>query len=224
MKQRLSKRAGFTLIETAVTAVIMIVLAGSFIAVIGAMKRMSEAGDVRVRMQQHGTSALDAIIDDLRLSGFVDVGGNSYPFLFDDGVAGAPFEVHDHLPASTSAEQNEYDFGENREIVFLLPADGNGDDVPDIDGAGQLIWGTDEISYVLVTGPDGVNLLQRRVNAGAPRTVARHVERVTFDDTLSSAFEVPFGAVRVRLFFRMPDDTGIVHRHSVETTVRLRNG
>ncbi len=117
--------------------------------------------------------------------------------------------------------------------------DGNGDgarseddeDTGDFDPFGAtilgsgLVWDHDELSYVLVTRPDGQNYLERRVNGGGAgaRRICRGVERVVFD-TNSSDLTLPLGAVRVRLFLRTTDSTGTLHKRSVEATVRLRNG
>jgi hypothetical protein len=146
-----------------------------------------------------------------------------YPYLFEDGDAQVPFADHAHEPAAKEAEVGDDDFGPNREIVLCRPADADTDGVPDVDVDGDLVWSAYEVSYVLVT-EDGVNRLQRRIDAGEPRTVASHVERVTFDDAASSGYEVPLGAVRVRIWFRTADGTGRLHRYFVESTIKLRNG
>ena len=88
-----------------------------------------------------------------------------------------------------------------------------------------LIWSHDEISYVLVTRPDGENYLERRVNGAAAgaRRLCRGVERVVFDHD-EDDFSLPQGSVRVRLFLRERNENGTVHRRTLESTVRLRNG
>jgi len=78
-------------------------------------------------------------------------------------------------------------------------------------------------SYVVVT-EGGVNYLQRRTNGVQPQTIVSNVERVAFDDTTTSGFVVPLDAIRVRVWFRAEDQTGLAHRYFVETTIKLRNG
>lgn len=80
------------------------------------------------------------------------------------------------------------------------------------------------MSLVVNTRPDGFNYLEQRTNGGAPRTLARHVERVVFDDAASSGFQIPLGSVRVRLFFRRTDGRGNLIRYRNEAVVNLRNG
>jgi hypothetical protein len=115
------------------------------------------------------------------------------------------------------------DFGPNREIVFLQPADADGNAVPDVGADGNLVWSPNEISYVVVTGADGVNYLQRRVNAGQPLRIASHVERVVFDDQITSGFAIPPRSIRVQIFFREPDEEGSLIRYSTQALTRMRN-
>jgi hypothetical protein len=77
---------------------------------------------------------------------------------------------------------------------------------------------------VLVTAADGVNELQRRVNGASPTVLARGVERILFDTSAIDPVGVPVRAVRVRLWLRLPDVEGTVHRHFAEAVVRLQNG
>jgi len=125
--------------------------------------------------------------------------------------------VHTALPG-------ESDFGPNHEIVFLQPLDADASGVPDIDVDGRLVWDSIEYSYVVVTGADGVNVLQRRSNGAAPKTIAKNVERIAFDDNASSGFQIPLDAVRVRIWFRERDSERTLHRYFSEAVVKLRNG
>jgi len=216
---RRENRPGFGLVELLIGVAILALFLGSLALSSSNMLRMGVASDVRSHVQETAATTLTTILDDLRVSGVTA----PYPYLFVDGNAAAPFDAHAHAPAAEHAEAGDDDFGPNREIVFLHPADQDRDDVPDFDGAGDLVWGAREISYVLVTGTDGVNALERRTNDGARRVVARNVERVLFDDITTSNFELPLDAIRVRLWFRVPDGNGGELRHRVEATTRLRN-
>jgi hypothetical protein len=215
-------RGGFTLIEMVIVLTMLIVISGVLVNGLGSLRRFADTGSVQSQLQILADRAMVEIIGDLRRSGFVTVGGVDYPHLFDDGMAG-DYVQHDHDPAAKEAEFGDPDFGPNREIVFSLPADADANGVPDVDAGGNLEWDVDEFSYVVNTGPDGVNYLERRVNGAVPSIVTHHVERLVFDDNDSSVFAVPLDSIRVRVDFRM-EDGGRVYTHTAEATVRLRNG
>lgn len=89
---------------------------------------------------------------------------------------------------------------------------------------GRVVWNVaNTISYTLRTDLTGTNTLVRREANGAQRVMARNVERVVFENSEATGFSIPLNAVRVRLFFRLPDNNGQIHRFQVEATVRLRN-
>lgn len=221
MKRSATERlaGGFSLVEFLIGSVVLSIFLGTLVLSSSRMLGMGVASDVRAQAEELGATTLQAILADLRISGFVD----EFPYLFVDGDAQPPFDAHDHPPAQKQAVAGEPDFGPNREIVFLRPADQDRDGVPDFDAAGDLVWGPVELSYVVVSGPDGINALQRRVNGQTGRTVALHVERIAFDDIVTSGFELPLGVIRVRVWFRLPDGNGGTFRHAAEATVRLRN-
>ena len=199
------------MIELVVSTVVLTVLMGAFFSSINGMMRLAQVGEAKASMKREANRALEAVLEDLRRSGFVTVGGTAYPVLsasaFADSVATA----------------DESDFGVSRDITFVLPADVDADGDPDVDANGRLVWSLDEVSYVHVTGADGVPVVERRVNGGVGRVVARHVERMTFDDAVTTGFQLPQNAIRVQLCFRKADEDGVVHRYAVEVTIRPRN-
>lgn len=217
-------RSGFTLIELLIGMSLLFLLTAGLIGSVASLRGLTVAGSVDSQLQDMGVQAMNSILPDLKRSGFDAPGGVSYPYLFDDGVAGAPFQGHSHAAAVKHAVAGDPDFGVNRELVFLRLRDADGDGVPDLDLQGMRVWDASVVSYVVVTRNDGTNVLQRRVNAGNPRIVARHVERITFDDNASSGFVVPLRAIRVRIWFRRQDEQGRLHRFFTEATVDLRNG
>lgn len=121
--------------------------------------------------------------------------------------------------------------------------DGNGDgittddpvDVAGLWGAGvgtihadtRLVWGHDDIAYVVVPGPTGENELVRLVanGAGGRRVIARSVDRIQFDTIQSSGGGAgfPADAIRVRIFFRATNAKGHAFRSRNEAVVRLKN-
>jgi hypothetical protein len=191
------------------------------------VRSVAGEGGVDAKLHERAQRALSRIIADLSRSGPGTVGGGSCPYLFDDGNATGVFAPHAHPPATKHAVAGDPDFGVNREVVLAVPSMttlGPGKEVPTLDATGTLIWSNNVVSWVVITGADGVNYLQRRVNAGNPERVANHVERLAFDTNASAPTAgIPNGAVRVQLFFRENDADGVLHRHSAEVTVRLRN-
>jgi hypothetical protein len=216
-------RAGFSLVELVVSAALTVILVGALVGAVEALRGLSRAGATRARLVEDGARALDVVRFDLTRSGFVTSNGRDYPYLFDDGAAAGDFAAHAHAPTPGAAVAGDPDFGPDREIVYVLPLDGDGDGEPDLDGGGRPIFDPDECSLVVSARADGRNVLERR-GPGGRRTLARDVERVVFDDAVSSGFTVPQNAIRVRIFLRAVDENGALQRHVAEATVRLRNG
>lgn len=216
---------GMTVIELAISTCLLILLSGSLTAALINVRGVFQEGTIQSRMQDSAARVLRLVSQELRRSGFVTQGVD-YPYLFDDGVTNAAFAVHAHAAAVEHAQAGDPDFGVNREIVFILPnmlTDAFGDEAPELDANGFIVWDPAEVSFGVRTGADGVNYLERRVNAANPRRLASHVERILFDDPTTSAGAVPNGSVRVQIFFRQVDEKGVVHRHRAEATVALRN-
>jgi type II secretory pathway pseudopilin PulG len=218
-------RTGFTLVETVIGAAILLVLGLALIESATGVGRLTSSSAVDAQLQEQAQRALRTILVDLKRSGFADLGaGVGYPHVFEDGDADAPFDEHDHAPAAVHAEPGDADFGPRREIVFRLPADADSDGIPDIDGAGNMVWDATDFSFVLVTRADGVNCLERRRNAGSPKVLARHVERVAFETSAHDPVGIPVGAIRVRIWLRDKDERGTWHRLFTEALVDPRNG
>lgn len=227
-----SARAGFTLAEVVIAALILALLAGSLLGALDDLRSMTVTGSVDSKLQDSGERALMRIIEDLKRSGARRLGGKDYPYVFDGGVpangfpVGNPlndFDAHAHVPNQQMAQAGDLDFGLSREIVFIQPADANGDERPDVDANGEMVWNLAEFSYVLVTRPDGINYLERRTNGANPQRVATFVERVVFDNWESSGFAIPQDSVRVQVFLRQRDGKGMMHRYTAQAVVKLRN-
>lgn len=247
-RSRTHSRSGFTLLELSISAAVLLVLSIGITQSVRSLSRLASHGGVDGRLQDEAQRALAAIQVDLRRAGFATIDGRAYPHLFVDGNAAAAFDAHDHAPAVENAQDGEPGFGPDREIVLRLPLfervvqDEDGVnwgvddpaapttgivktyDVPALDADGALIWSDADVAYVLVTGADGVNVLERRESGGRTSTVARNVERVTFESAAEAPAEVPLGAVRARLWMRDVDERGGVHRYFVEAVADLRNG
>lgn len=249
---RAHARRGFTLVEIAIGATILFVLAAALVQSLSSVKSLAIQGDIESRLQREGDEAMAKIRRQLHLSGFTTIGAKSYPHVFPEGVGGAGFGAHDHAPASSSSVECAPDnapssLGPNREIVLVEPvfmsvlqtADGTNYptgttglgsavvrtyDVPEIDVGGNATWGAPEISFVVVTGADGRNVLERRVDGADPRVVCRFVARATFETTADDPVQVPLDSVRVRLWLQDRDEKGGFHGRFFEALVGLRNG
>ncbi len=222
-------RAGFSVLELMISVTLLSLLVGALSISLSQMRSLTSTSESQATLQDSAERAMKRIVADLSRSGALALAGDTYPHLFDDGAATGSFAIHAHAPAVHQAVAGDADFGPSREIVFVLPRESDppgtyGNDVPDIDANANLIWDTVEYSYVLVTGADGVNRLQRRSDAGAPVDIASNLERVVFDDNASSGFAIPIDSVRIRLFFRRFDAKGVLHRYRAEQIVKLRNG
>ena len=218
------RRRGSTLIEVTIGVSLLLLLIGTLSETLHSLERGTVVAQIDSQFQAQAQFALRRIVDDLKRSGFATIAGENYPYLFLDGDAQGAFVANAHAPAVHTAAPGDPDWGPNREMVFLQPADADGDGRPDLDAGGRMIWSADQFAYVLVTRRDGVNVLERRTNGAAPRKIAHHVERITFDDNTTSLFQVPLRAIRVRIWFRRWDERGALHRLSVEAVVNLRNG
>lgn len=223
-RTRASARRGFTLLELMIGVMVLLMLVGSLMQSLRTMTRGATYAGIDGELQAQAEHALRAIIASLKPSGFAIVGGNRYPYLFQNGNATGAFVANAHAPATHYATVGQPDFGPNQEIVFVQPADANADNRPDLDGAGQMVWAGNQFAFVVVTRPDGTNVLQRRIDGGTIREIANHVERITFDDNTSSGFVVPLRAIRVRIWLRERDERGAIHRYFTEAVVKLRNG
>ena len=221
---RTRPNAGFTMLELMFGMMILLLLVGSLTQALQLLSHGAASVDVDSDLQRQSATALRSIIANLKPSGFVTVGGVGFPSLFQNGAATGAYAVNAHAPATHEALPGEIDFGPNQEIVFVQPRDADGNNSPDLDADGEMIWSPNQVSFAVVTLEDGRNVLQRRTNGGSIRTIASHVERIAFDDNASSGFTVPLRAVRVRIWLRSRDAQGKLHRHFTEAVVKLRNG
>jgi type II secretory pathway pseudopilin PulG len=213
-----ARRAGFTITEMAVSAVVLLVLGAGIAQTSGALRQAMSGGQTADVLMNDAIAALDAIRDDMKSSGFV----GDYPHTFVDGVGGAGFEIHNHASATKHATGSDPAAGDDREVVFARPADADSDGVPDIAVDGSLTWDGAEYSFVRVDDATGTPVLERRIDGVTDRVLARHVERVQFDTQANDA-TVPAQSVRVTLHMRKAAPGGAVQKYFAQTMVKLRN-
>lgn len=230
-----NERAGFSLVEMAIGVVVLFILAASLTQSLSALRGGTVSGSVESRLQLMAERIMDAVKADLKRSGVRSIApGANVPYLFDEGNAQGAFAAHAHPAAHHSAHIGESDYGRTREIVFTLPLDADDrnpatvlptpDGIPDVDVDGALVWDPTQYSFVVVTRADGINYVERRANGGNGRTIGHHVERLTFDTSTTDPVNIPVGACRIRLWLRERDEEGTLHRHFLESVVKLRNG
>lgn len=221
---RAFRRSGFTLVELMFSAMILLLVVGCLTQALSSLSNGATYAGTDSELQTQAERALRAIIANLKPSGFATVGGNAFPYLFEDGAATGAYAASAHPPATHTAQAGDPDFGPNQELVFVVPADADGDNRPDLDANGQMVWSAEQHSFVVITRPDGTNVLQQRIDGGSIRTIAHHIERIRFDDSASSGYEIPLRAIRVRIWLRERDEKGALHRYFTEAVVKLRNG
>jgi hypothetical protein len=217
------RKAGLTLVEMTLSVTLMFIVSGTLVLAMESMGSLASTTQIKANLQTMADDALFDIVKDLRQSSTIEIGGATYPYVFDGGVPGIDFIIHAHDPAVESAEPGDSDAGPDREVVLLLPADADGDGRPDVDVNGDLVWDMDEVSYTVRTRADEVNTLERRVNGLNPRVIGRYVERIVVDTAESSSFVIPLGSVRVRLFFRQLNKDGVLLRYTNEAVIAMRN-
>lgn len=233
---RRARARGFSLVELAIGLTLLSILLLALNQTLRSVQQLTSGGSVEAQLQLEAARALREIGRDVRRSGYVPIdAAHGYPYVFDNGApVHADMAVHAHVPAGQSAQAGDPDFGPSREVVLAQPldADDDGDPLnglvpdgrPDLGADGELLWSPTTVSYVLVTAADGANVLQRRTNGGAPRPVARFVERIVFDTPAQDPVAVPLEALRVRVWLRTRDARGVLYRFFVEETLQLRNG
>lgn len=215
------ERCGFTLVEVVITLAITAVVVGAIAQSVAGMKGLNASADAQTELAESGNRALRRVLADLKRTGFATVDGLVYPYVFDNGGPGVDFAIHAHATADSLAD---WPVPASREIVFRIPDDADQNGIPDLDVDGSLNWDPQEYSYVLITGPDGINRLQRRVDGGGERTVARYVDRIVIDDAITSGFQIPLDTLRVRIDMAKPDGDGRIHELTLQGLVRARNG
>lgn len=125
--------SGFTLVELIVSLAVLTILARVLMAATETTSSMTALGNVESQAQRDAQRALSAILDDLRSTGEVTVGGLDYPYVFDGGAPDAAYNAHAFAPAPQAAAAGDADFGVLRTIVLAVPSDLDGDGRPELD-------------------------------------------------------------------------------------------
>jgi hypothetical protein len=122
--KRFHARSGIGLVEVALSATILLVLAASLVEAVSHVSSLGKSGSVDGRLQVDAQDAIARITADLKASGFVHANGRDYPYLFENGVIDGDhpeFAPHAHAPAIEHASSGDADYGPDREMVFVRP-------------------------------------------------------------------------------------------------------
>lgn len=212
------RRAGFTIVEVAVTVLLFTTLMSSFVISVNRLGQEHNSNTVEYELARDALEGMRTITTELSRAGFVSQGGVDYPAVirannytdFPTFAHAAPHLVH-------GAQQST-------QLVYVLPADADSDGWPELVTNSEPSWGATEFGYVLEPEADGTNTLRLRGSDGSNRVILRDVARVSFETPQDTGFAIPLNAVRVRLEFARTTPEGTVLRRQVEEVVRLRNG
>ena len=215
---RTTDRRGLTVVELVLSMALFSALMLAFSQAVQMQGVQGELESEEVELSLRLNETLQELAWSMAYSGFTDDG--VYPYLFDAGVPDAGFAVHAHAvpnpPVSTGVWPS-------REVVFLQARDLDADDRPDIDADGEMIWGAEERSFVVVSDQGGWNRIEECLDGVSQRVVCRNVESLVVDDTASGGPAVPLGCLRIQLVLSRTIGNRLVTR-SGEVIVRLRNG
>ncbi|MEM7515421.1 MAG: prepilin-type N-terminal cleavage/methylation domain-containing protein [Planctomycetota bacterium] len=215
-----SRRCGFSLLEAMITLSVFGIVMTGFMKSFDHFSRMTEQSSREYQAQAQTMNALEALVDDLSRSAFINLGGTDYPQLHEmNALPVLPVEFV-HAPADASAGSGAL----SNDVWFVLPSDGDGDNWPDLDANGQPVWSPVIVAYVLVPDGRGTNNLERRTSAGAIQTVARRVASLRFEDPAAAGWEVPLETLRIRIETSVADERGSPLTRQAEAVVRLNNG
>ncbi len=216
---RTGGRAGFTVIEAALSITIFSMLLGGFLFSVSRLQSVADTRAVQYKLATEALEVVNSIATDLRRSGYTTEGGLDYPLIYSVGETPNGFEAFEHgeiheITADTAA---------SNELVFLLPDDADDDGWPDVAGAGVL-WSPTTVAYILVPNPDGTNSLIRRDSNGNQLTLSRSVTSLTFETPADTGFTIPLDTMRVRVQIAKDGMDGRVYSTESQVVVSLLNG
>lgn len=114
-------RAGFTLLEVAITSSVLFLITAALVQQLEATRRVALVVRTSERLHASGTSALKAIGDELRRSARAWVDGVEYPLLCVDGAAGPGPQYLAHGQPRENAAEGEADHGPNVGLAWARP-------------------------------------------------------------------------------------------------------
>ena len=219
-------RAGYSLVELLAAMVIFVGFLAAVMAALSDAMVQREVQGTYALMQMDARRALDRISSELRMSGRIPnpaPGQPEYPYTFVNGGAlGVYNHPSRHEPAAKHVGPESPAFGDNREIAFRIPADIDGDGLLTSSATGKIEWCDYDVAYVLVTGADGTNTLERWEDGERTDVIARYVERIAFD-TINTDPTIDMNSVVVNVYVARPTAMGVWLEMHVWTVVNMRN-
>jgi len=223
-------RAGFSLIEALVSSFIFVALLAALYGALSDADRMRSVQDTYARMEMDARRALDRISAELRMAGRVSnpaPGQPGFPYTFVNGGALGTFNPPArHDPADIHVAPDSAAFGDCIEISFLIPVDNDGDGLLTSAATGDIEWSPWHVAYVIVTGGDGINRLERWEDSVRTDILAMYAERITFD-TINTDPTVGLHEVAITLYMARPvpgSDTWLQTHLTTRVTMRNADG
>jgi len=227
---------GYSIIELMVSMVLFLAcVVGVLGALSDSMYHYSVQGTYAV-MQMQARKTLEAVSKDLRMAGRIRSEDDliEYPYTFVNGGPTATCVSPDGGSTSTFTVPAAHDaplhhvaagapgFGDVREIGFKVPTDVDGDGYPTAAATGNVEWSPYDVSYVVVTSPNGINQLQRWHDDVCVEIIANYVERITFDTVRTDA-TIDWNGVVVTIYLSCPTTRGVWLQTQLSTVVKMRN-
>lgn len=220
-----ARQCGFSLIEAMVSTFIFLAVLGSVYGAISSGRRLADVEKTYGVMEMDARKTLEFMSQELRMSGWRDhaiPGEPAYPYIFTNGVAFGSYADESHPAPDQHVGVLSPAFGEVREIVFKIPTDIDGNGILTDNETGEVEWSPYDVSYVLVTGANGVNTLVRREDGIVTDVLAHYVERVTFDTIYTDA-TIDMDEVVISMYMARPTPQGVLLETSLSTVVTMRN-
>jgi len=205
--RRSRNQAGFSLVEALVSSVIFVALLAAVYGSLASATRVKNVQDGYAKMEMDARRAIARIADELRMAGRVAnpaPGQPGWPYTFVNGGALGTFnQPARHDPADIHVAADTPAYGDCIEIAFLVPRDNDGDGLLTDAVTGDIEWSTYDVSYIIVTGPDGINRLERWEDSTCTDIMAYHAERITFQ-TIERDLALGLYEVAVTLYMARP--------------------
>ena len=224
-RKRNAKLSGFSLVEALMSSIIFVALLMAVYGALGDADSFSGVQGTYAKMQMDARKVLNKMASDLRMTGWVDNADPtqpSYPYVFTNGVATGAYACESHVPPVQHVGASSPAFGPVREIVFKIPEDLDGDGLLTDASTGNIEWSNYDVSYVLETDAAGINILYRRENQVITETLARYVERITFD-TIQTDPAVDMNEIVITVYMARPTPKGLWLETNLSTCVTMRN-
>ncbi len=179
---------GFTLVEILLVGAITVVLVGILTATLLQLRSVFQSGDILISLQADGRQAIGSLTSDLRRTAFNQM----------------------------MITQNSPSPGTDI-IVFRIPADSDGDDLPDLI-SDVLQWDPTDITISL----DTTNSRLIKTFGSATSVLANNVKRINFlDHALAPALNID--ELKIVLELQKANKEGRVYNYTSTAIIDMRN-